>query len=183
MSRLIRPYGAEPSDHNPPPDALQGRKACDPPDYVNLNHTAVKLVHQSNRHSDIGVASRGRQERYMNDYQIAAPTHHLYDLTPKSSRLENSKDTVARAKGTWNMLRTVKTKQAPVRAGASHAHSYASLLSGSSETLQSSDTLQGRHNNSFATPEQPNMVEPSDEPPKLAPVSGMLLIDKVSSSE
>ena len=101
----------------------------------------------------------------------------------------HGKDALSRAKGTWNMLRAAKTtpRQVPVKAPASSMTS-----SASSDTLLSSSTLKTVSNSNtgedvmseFQTPPLPptdgvNSKELSSEPPKLAPVSGKLIINEV----
>nr|CAB3262206.1 uncharacterized protein LOC100178688 [Phallusia mammillata] len=162
-NRLIKPlYLSEPT-RNTHVDTMQPKQLTDTHDYVNLSATSAKVV--QNR----------RRQRPSNDYQLPPTTQNsYYDLT----RATDVKETAARAKGTWNMLKTAKTKHAPVKASGFHS-SYASL--GSSDTLQSSGTSQCPNNTSdtWTTPEVIGDAIEVNEPPKLAPVSGKLLLDKV----
>ena len=172
VSRMVRAYTARSGSAS---DEVDGRVASDNNDYVNLVSIQAKFPKsQSHPNKRLDAAPdnvfENNSARIMNDYYVMHNT-----TMPRHQTIEN-KDAVSRAKGTWKMLKAAKTKQIPIKAPQS---SYASLVSGSSDTLRSSETLQDPSDP--RTPSPFNVDEPPhDEPPKLAPVSGKLILDKVS---
>ncbi|XP_076812834.1 uncharacterized protein LOC143459518 isoform X2 [Clavelina lepadiformis] len=172
VSRMVRAYTARSGSAS---DEVDGRVASDNNDYVNLVSIQAKFPKsQSHPNKRLDAAPdnvfENNSARIMNDYYVMHNT-----TMPRHQTIEN-KDAVSRAKGTWKMLKAAKTKQIPIKAPQS---SYASLVSGSSDTLRSSETLQDPSDP--RTPSPFNVDEPPhDEPPKLAPVSGKLILDKSS---
>ena len=135
-------------------------------DYVNLSDDTrpLKLVASETSHERGLNCSDGRAQnsRNLNQYQEMS--------TLPSLQAWKNHDTASRAKGTWKMLKTARSKQIPIKTHASEPN----------------------FQNNYTDFSQPNEAQPPEfvytsdfveypfaEPPKLAPVSGMLLLNKV----
>jgi len=172
LSRMVRAYPAVRSGSTEAEIVFEdpGFDSSQYHDYVNLSDDTKPLKLQASGSSE-GRRYNSSNVRPQNDYCQARSLNQYQEMsTLPSLQAWKHHDTATRAKGTWKMLKTTRSKQIPIKPHAS-------------EPNFQNDYSDFSHPSEVQAAEfviAPEIAEiSSTEPPKLAPVSGMLLLDKV----
>ena len=142
-------------------------------DYVNLSDNTKPYTLQTNDNSSGRRYATNNNEQ--NGFYSSRASNQYHEMsTLPSLQAWKHKDTATKAKGTWKMLKTTKSKQIPVKTG---------------KTYSSDPNFQASYSDystvSQAVEEELPVIHPTEplamEPPKLTPVSGKLLMNKVNT--
>ena len=165
LSRMVRAYPSARSESTDSEIVFNSKSAATGNhDYVNLNDDTKP--HKLHSPSSFNNRFDSRLRQSGSNHAASRNANFYHDMSTSSNlQMNQSKTTLARAKGTWKILKTNRTK-------------YASKVESEFPFEKGQESNFTQEFDDFAYADEVGEIM-STEPPKLAPVSGKLLLDRV----